>query len=92
MKGQRRRGFLRDNALSLAFLLLLLGSLVGQAISGVAQYNEEARTVGIRIGVVDSKRNPAASNHRRYARVVALVEQVLVPLAERHPIASVRVK
>ena len=36
MNGQRRRGFLRDNALSLAFLLLLVGSLLGQAISGVA--------------------------------------------------------
>jgi hypothetical protein len=47
MNGQRRRGFLRDNALSLAFLLLLVGSLLGQAISGVAEYNEEARTAGL---------------------------------------------
>ena len=47
MNGQWRRGFLRDNALSLAFLLLLMGSLVGQAISGVAGYNEEARTAGL---------------------------------------------
>jgi hypothetical protein len=47
MNGQRRRGFLRDNALSLAFLLLLVGSLLGQAISGVEGYNEEARTAGL---------------------------------------------
>ena len=47
MSGQRRRGFLSDNALSLAFLLLLLGSLLGQALSGVAEYNEEARTASL---------------------------------------------
>ncbi|HET6666387.1 MAG TPA: DUF6766 family protein, partial [Intrasporangium sp.] len=47
MNRERRRGFLRDNALSLAFLLLLVGSLLGQAISGVAGYNEEARTAGL---------------------------------------------
>jgi hypothetical protein len=53
---------------------------------------EDARTLDIRIGVVDSKRNPAVTNHRRYVRVRELVERVLVPLAERYPIASVRVK
>ncbi|WP_437594211.1 hypothetical protein [Sorangium sp. So ce1000] len=53
---------------------------------------EEARTLDIRIGVVDSKRNPAATNHQRYARVRELVERVLVPLAERYPIEVVRVK
>ncbi|MDV3220273.1 DUF6766 family protein [Intrasporangium sp.] len=47
MTGQRQRGFLKDNALSLAFLLLLVVSLVGQAVSGVAGYNEEARTAGL---------------------------------------------
>jgi hypothetical protein len=46
----------------------------------------------IRIGVVDSKRNPAASNHRRYQRVRAIVSRVLVPLSERFPIVEVRVK
>jgi hypothetical protein len=46
----------------------------------------------VRIGVVDDKRNPAASNHRRYKRVRAIAGQVLVPLAERFPIAEVRVK
>lgn len=53
---------------------------------------EDARTLEIRIGVVDSKRNPAATNHQRYARVRELVERALVPLAERYPIQSVRVK
>jgi hypothetical protein len=53
---------------------------------------EETRTMEIRIGVVDSKRNPAATNHQRFARVIALVEQVLVPVHERTPIACVRVK
>lgn len=46
----------------------------------------------IRIGVVDSKRNPAGSNHRRYLRVRALVDTVLVPLHARCPIAELRVK
>jgi hypothetical protein len=49
-------------------------------------------TVEIRIGVVDSKRNPALSNHERYKRVRAIVDQVLVPLSERRPIVEVRVK
>lgn len=50
------------------------------------------QVVVIRIGVVDSKRNPAASNHRRYRRVLDLIERVLVPLYENHPIESVRVR
>lgn len=53
---------------------------------------EDARTLDIRIGVVDSKRNPAVTNHQRYLRVRAIVERVLVPLADRYPIESVRVK
>jgi hypothetical protein len=53
---------------------------------------ELARQMEIRIGVVDSKRNPAASNHRRYVRVRALVDQVLVALHARFPIAEVRIK
>jgi hypothetical protein len=58
----------------------------------VTDTSEEARTLEIRIGVVDSKRNPASTNHQRYARVQALVERVLVPLAARLPIETVRVK
>lgn len=34
-----RRGFWKDNSLSLAFLALLLLALVGQALSGVAEFN-----------------------------------------------------
>lgn len=48
--------------------------------------------VVMRIGVVDNKRNPAASNFRRYRRTIDLVEKVLVPLHAEHPIESVRVK
>ena len=48
--------------------------------------------VEVRIGVVDSKRNPARSNHQRYARVTAIVDQVLAPLAGSFPIREVRVK
>jgi hypothetical protein len=46
MTAQPRRGFLRDNSLTLVFLLLLVGSLVGQAISGTADYNGAARAGG----------------------------------------------
>ncbi len=38
---------LRDNSLSIAFGLLLLACLVGQALTGLAGYNEEARTAGL---------------------------------------------
>lgn len=48
--------------------------------------------IEIRIGVVDSKRNPAGTNHQRYERVRAIVDQVLVPLSQRSPITEVRVK
>lgn len=49
-------------------------------------------SVEIRIGIVDSKRNPAATNHQRYLRVRQIVERVLVPLSERFPISEVHVK
>lgn len=48
--------------------------------------------VAIRIGVLDSKLNPAGANHRRYRRVVALVEGALVPLHAEHPIEALRVE
>ena len=54
--------------------------------------DSKEQTVTIRIGVVDSKRNPAASNHRRYRRVLDLVERILVPLHAEHPIDTVRVR
>jgi uncharacterized protein DUF6766 len=37
------RTFLRENSLSLAFGLLLIGALVGQSIAGVIEFNEQAR-------------------------------------------------
>lgn len=52
----------------------------------------EAGLVELRIGIVDSKRNPAGSNHRRYLRVRAIVDTVLVPLHARCPIAELRIK
>lgn len=54
--------------------------------------SDEPRWVEVRIGIVDSKRNPAVTNHQRFERVRAIVADVLVPLAETHPIAEVRVK
>ena len=48
--------------------------------------------VVVRIGIVDSKRNPASSNHARYRRVLELTERVLVPLHATFPIDTVRVK
>lgn len=54
--------------------------------------DSKEQIVVVRIGVVDSKRNPAASNHRRYRRVMELVERVLVPLHGEMPIETVRVK
>jgi hypothetical protein len=52
-------------------------------------YHEEEHVVQVRIGVLESKLNPAAANHRRFRRVVALVEQALVPLGREHAIVSV---
>lgn len=41
------RRFLRENSLSLAFTALLLGALVGRALTGQAGYNETARDAGL---------------------------------------------
>jgi hypothetical protein len=60
--------------------------------SFVTKAEPEQRTVEVRIGVVDSKRNPAASNHKRFVRVRELVRGVLIPLHARYPISEVRVK
>ncbi len=60
--------------------------------SFVTRAEEGESAVEIRIGVVDSKRNPAASNHARYARVQAIVERVLLPLHAKRRIVEVRVK
>jgi hypothetical protein len=58
----------------------------------VLNASPEAKVVEIRIGVVDSKRNPAATNHARYVRVQQIVDRVLVPLHAEQPIVEVRVK
>ena len=42
-----RRSFWRDNSLSLVFGGLLLATLAGQSVSGLAGYNAEARTAGL---------------------------------------------
>jgi len=42
----RARRYLRDNGLTLAFLALLLGALIGQAFAGVAELNGEQRATG----------------------------------------------
>jgi hypothetical protein len=41
------RRFLRDNGLSLAFGVLFLGSLIGQALAGAALFNEERVAEGV---------------------------------------------
>ncbi len=46
----------------------------------------------VRIGVVDSARNPSASNFQRYERVRALIDTVLVPLHAKHAVTEVRIK
>jgi hypothetical protein len=51
---ERRYGFLRANALSLAFGVLFLVTLVGQAISGLADFNAQQVTDGLeRVSFLD---------------------------------------
>ena len=47
MSAPAPRSFLRDNSLSLVFGGLLLLTLAGQSLWGVAHYNEQARTAGL---------------------------------------------
>ena len=47
MSAPRRYGFLRANALALAFGVLFLVTLVGQALSGVADFNAQQVTDGL---------------------------------------------
>jgi hypothetical protein len=44
---ERSRGFVRDNALSLAFGAVFLATLVGQALSGVADFNAQQAADGL---------------------------------------------
>jgi hypothetical protein len=51
---ERRYGFLRTNALSLGFGALFLATLVGQAFSGLADFNVQQVTDGLeRVGLLD---------------------------------------
>lgn len=58
----------------------------------VTEREPESRRVKIRVGVVDSKYNPAASNHARFVRVQRIVDEVLVPLSSARPIVAVRIE
>jgi hypothetical protein len=51
----------------------------------------EERLIEIKLGVVDSKRNPLRTNHERYRRLQAVTERVLVPLHGRLAIERVQV-
>jgi hypothetical protein len=51
---RRQYGFLRANALSLAFGVLFLATLVGQAVSGVADFNAQQVADGLpKVGFLD---------------------------------------
>jgi hypothetical protein len=47
MTEEKSRGFLRDNALSLVFGAVFLATLVGQALSGVADFNAQQVADGL---------------------------------------------
>jgi len=47
MTDEKSRGFLRDNALSLVFGAVFLATLVGQALSGVADFNAQQIADGL---------------------------------------------
>ena len=47
MTDEKSRGFLRDNALSLVFGAVFLATLVGQALSGVADFNAQQVADGL---------------------------------------------
>ena len=49
---EKSYGFVRDNALSLAFGALFLGSLVGLAFAGTADYNAQ---LAAWLGVVNTR-------------------------------------
>jgi hypothetical protein len=61
-------------------------------VSKSTEDTKDERVLEIRIGIVDSKRNPSGSNHQRFTRVKALVTDVLVPLADESAVVEVRVK
>lgn len=54
-------------------------------------YEEADNELGIKIGVSDSPHNPRAAHRRRYLRVQAIIERVLLPLHEARGIEWVRI-
>ena len=68
-----------------------LDELLGQVHeeSFALEFSEEEPEVEVRIGVLDSKFNPARANYRRYLRVQQILSRALVPLSERYPIEHV---
>jgi len=51
----------------------------------------DERVIEIRLGIIDSKYMPLRTNHRRWKRLVEVVERGLVPLSKAAPIAKVHV-
>ena len=51
----------------------------------------DERMIQIRLGIIDSKYMPLRSNHRRWKRLVEVVERGLVPLSKTTPIRNVHV-
>lgn len=54
------------------------------------EFHPDHPEVELRIGVADSKLNPAMANHRRFQRVRAMLD-ALISMSEKHPIQWVRV-
>src|SRR4051794_41243093 len=54
MRGPRPGSFLRDNGLTLFFGALFVGALVGQGLTGWAEYNNQAVADGLQgVGLLD---------------------------------------
>jgi hypothetical protein len=51
----------------------------------------DERSLEIRLGVIDSKRMPLVTNHRRWTRLVTLVDKTFVPLSKTTPIRKILV-
>lgn len=53
---------------------------------------EEQSKIEIKTGVIDSKRLPLRTSYQRYVRFHRIVDEVLVPLHARLPIANIRIQ
>lgn len=54
-------------------------------------YEGDEPEIEVRVGVPEGTANPTRANHERLLRVQRLVDEALVPLSERYPIAWVRI-